>query len=178
MKALKILILAGTVVGLTVLSGCNSGNIDSPDSAPVELEVSSLINAPITAESAGGGGGGGCTFEVVDWTVSFLNLPKNSQAVTSPFNDLIVDSVTIDYSWNSPGTTPQRTVGLGGIAVPVSGTGTATFSPITFEDLFAVTTTGGVTANLTLTFNARTIEGTTVRYTTGRQLLVESCPVP
>ena len=177
MKALQAWILAGMMVALTVMSGCNSNNIDSPDSAPVELEISALEPLPITAVLAGGGTT--CNFEVVLWTASFLNVPKNAQAEeNSPFNDLIVDSVTIDYAWNTPATTPQRVVGLGSIVVPVGGTGTATFSPITFEDLFAVTSTGGVSANLTLTFNARTIEGTSVRLTTGRQLFVNACPIP
>jgi hypothetical protein len=67
-------------------------------------------------------------------------------------------------------------VGLGSIAVPVGGTNTFTFAPLAFQDLSSDII--GQTANLTLTFRARTTEGEITPQVVSRQLFVEACDVP
>ena len=57
--------------------------------------------------------------------------------------------------------------------IPVSSTGTITFAPIGFTDLTSAFS--GESAVITLTFRARTVEGTAVVLQTSKQLLVESC---
>ena len=51
-----------------------------------------------------------------------------------------------------------------------------TFEPIAFDDIITgLPDIEGSTANLTLVFSARTVEGTTITQTAFRQLFVESC---
>lgn len=178
---------------------CTNDSLDDGDSPDVVLEIGSLDNSPVTAAvsqglCAGDGttacaadaecalvGGpclGGCTLEVVDWTGTASNVPLNALAGSSPFNDIILESVTIVYDWiDDAASTPTRVVGLGSVTVPAGGSNTFSFAPISFQDLTGVE---GLTANLALTFNARTVEGerVTVVDDAPRQLFVEACTGP
>lgn len=69
--------------------------------------------------------------------------------------------------------TPTRLVGLGGVVVPVGETAQVEFSPIAFDDLSLALSSS--TANLTMTFDAITIEGTRITQVVLRQLHVEAC---
>ena len=193
--ALSLVVL----VVLVAAGSCTSDSLDDGNSADVVLEIVSLTTRPVTAAAQQGSGscsfsGGpctvssdcpfgeactgatGCVLTAVEWTFTVENLPKNSVGVTQPYNDVVMNTVDITYVWQTAGpTTPLRTVGLGGVAIPVNGSGTVKFFPISAADLGA----GGVdgnTADLTLVFRGRTVDGTGVTGVSLAQLNVQTCP--
>ena len=119
-------ILAGTVVLAAAgwFAGCN-GTIDGEPN--VVLEVSQLTTTPIT--SSQDGSNGNCTYTISPVSATLKNLPKNALAVTSPFNDIILQSVSISYVWDDGVVTSPVQAGLGG-TVPANGTASAQFAAI------------------------------------------------
>jgi len=159
---------------LLVTASCTNDALDNGSGPDVILEVVSLENPPVTAQQAQQGGL--CTLLVEDWTASVQAAPKNPLAIP-PFNDLVLHTVTVMYEWIDPGlSTPTRVIGLGDTTVPAGGIAAVTFAPIAFDDLTAAQQ--GHTANLTLVFDASTVEGSGVRATVQRQLFVEVCAAP
>ena len=152
---------------------CTNNSLDDGDGPDVVLEIDALENPPISASLDQATGI--CTFTVEDWSVNATNLPKNDAAEdSSPFNDIAMISVTVVYNWIDPGiATPDRVFGLGGIVIPVGASSVVTFQPIALDDLSLALQSS--TANLSLTFEGVTVEGTRMRATVGRQLTVESC---
>jgi len=193
MNWLAVATLAALATGLS----CTGNALDDSDSADVILEVLQLDNPPVevqcTLATDGQCSVSGsvcttnadcqagvevcirnqlCQLEVADWDASIAAKPKNSLAI-SPYNDLILQNVTISYAWiDTVQFTPVRTVGLGNVVIPAESTGQVAFAPISLDDLTPAL--GGHTANLTLTFNAITVAGDRVSQTVGRQLHVES----
>jgi hypothetical protein len=186
--------------GLLVLgaASCSGNTLDDADSADVIIQVVSLDNPQVTANTSSGSSGtcqitgsfclidtdcgigdscvippAGCTLEVADWTANLANVPKNSLAV-GPWNDVVLADVTITYSWLSGEVTPVNVVGLGNVTVPAEETAAVTFQPIT-NDALQNPSLEGSTANLTLDFRGITVEGTTLRGIVSRQLFVETC---
>lgn len=173
-KSWMIPILAAV---LLAAAACTGNAVDDGSSADVVIEVATMENPPVTAQAVEGG----CTLEVVDWTATIDANPKNSLAggESIPFNDVVMDSVTIEYYAfdDNDRATPlfgPRIVGLGNIAIPAGGSNSVSFAPISFEDLAGVGP--GSTLNLVLIFRAVTVEGTTIHATAGRQLFIEACP--
>jgi hypothetical protein len=182
---------------LAISLSCASNNIDDPDSADVILEVEQLENPPVETQCSLSPDGqcsvsgtvcqdnsdcaSGvevcvrnqiCQLTVTDWTARIGAQPKNTLAIP-PFNDLILQNVAIHYEWlDAAVVTPDRVVGLGNTVIPAQSSSQVSFSPISLDDLAVVP--GGRTANLTMTFNAITVEGTRVTQTVGRQLHVEN----
>jgi hypothetical protein len=182
---------------LAISLSCASNNIDDPDSADVLMEVVNLENPPVETQcnlstdgqcSVSGAvcqdnndcatgvevciRNTTCQLEVTDWQATISAQPKNQLAVP-PFNDLILQNVAISYAWvDGVSFTPDRVVGLGNIVVPAQSTNQVSFAPIALDDLNAGL--AGKTANLTMTFNAITVEGTRVTQTVGRQLHIQS----
>jgi len=116
-----------------------------------------------------------CLLEVEDWRVTVAAEPKNPLAV-EPFNDIVMLFVDIVYAWNNPLlSSPPQTVGLGNVAIPAGGTGQVTFPPIQTDVINNNPAFEGASADLVLTFTGRTVEGTTIRQTAARQLIVELC---
>jgi hypothetical protein len=160
---------------LLVSASCSNDALDDGSGADVVLEVLSLDNPAVTAQVAGGGGL--CTLQVEDWTASMQAAPKNPLGGATPFNDLILHTVTITYNWIDDGiSTDPAIIGLGNATIPANGIGSVTFAPISFDDLSAAMQ--GHTSNLILVFDATTVEGTHVRSTVQRQLFVEVCAAP
>lgn len=162
---------------LLVVPACTSNSLDDGDSADVVLEVVSLDNPPVAGEI---GEGGFCGFTVESWTASLANIPKNrvSGEGTSPYNDIVVNSLVIAYEWIDCAScsTVDRFVGLGNVSVPAGGLNAVTFEPIALDDVLnGLPDIEGSTANLTLTFTAQTVEGTVITERAYRQLHVESC---
>lgn len=185
------------ILALTATS-CTSDTLDDGDSADVVMLIEALTNPAVTAQTSSGTSGAcnssgsfclvdsdcglgdfcvippaGCTLEVTDWSVTVRNSPKNSVA-EGPFNDIILQDVTIAYAWIGGAVTPTAVVGLGNATVATNETADVTFAPISF-DAIAAAGVSGATANLTLTFRAMTVEGTTIYTTATRQLFVETC---
>jgi hypothetical protein len=116
-----------------------------------------------------------CLLEVEEWSVTVGAEPKNPLAI-EPFNDIVMLTVDIVYTWNNPAlASPPQTVGLGNVAIPAGGTGTVTFPPIATDIVNNNPAFEGASADLLLTFTGRTLEGTTLRQTAARQLIIELC---
>jgi hypothetical protein len=173
-------IIARTVVLAAAgwFAGCN-GTIDNEPN--VVLEVENLTIAPVT--SSQNSTTGGCTFTVTNATGTFKNKPKNQFAGTSPFNDIMLQSVNITYVWDDAVVQNPVTAGLGG-SVPAGGSTSAQFSVVSNAALSvdgpsdpAGTGRAGHTASLGLTFNGETVSGDAVSATTGGTLQVNSCTV-
>ena len=166
-------ILAGTVVLGTAawFAGCN-GTIDKEPN--VVLEISNLMIPPITTTQDSTTNT--CTYLIAAATGTFNNKPKNALAIASPFNDIILQSVDIAYTWDDGVVTPSRTTGLGG-SVPANGTSAATFTVVSNTDLNISPPDGraGRTAALVLTFHGQTVSGDAVSATAGGSLQVNSC---
>jgi hypothetical protein len=172
--------LAGTVVLAAAgwFAGCN-GTIDSEPN--VVLEVATMTIPPITATNTAGI----CTFTIVAASATFNNKPKNSLSGGSvyPFNDIVLDNVVIDYTWDDDPVTPtqvlNQTFGVAG-TVPSGGTSAATFSVANGAVLSTTLTGGGGvdghTARLQMRFHGTTISGDSVTGYTGGTLTVNSCP--
>jgi hypothetical protein len=192
------------VVGLALMvllasASCTSNNLDDPDSADVIMEITTLDAPSVTAQlqsaTSGTCSGSGtlctsnqdcglnevcvrtdtCILEVEDWTATVQAAPKNPLA-TEPFNDIVMIDVTISYVWVNPAiTTPPFVVGLGNVVVPAQGSNSIMFPPISSDAINNNAAIEGSTASLTMDFRARTVEGTNIRQTAFRQLVVEIC---
>ena len=189
-KALLMIPVAGT---LLLAAGCTGNILDDGDSADVILSVSGFTTPPITAAVSTTGFCsttttnpctedidcpgleiciiGGCTLTVVDWAFTMANDPKNALA-TAPTNNIAMIDVTIAYVGLAPAVAPA-TFGLGGLVIPVDGSSPVIFPPMRLQDLAAGHE--GTTAQLFLTFQAMTLEGTPITMTVGRDLAVEVC---
>jgi len=155
---------------------CTGNALDNGSSPDVVIEVVTLENSPVTGQAAEGV----CTLEVVDWTATIANLPKNSLAggESVPYNDVLMRDVTIEYYDFDDNDRANllfgpRVVGLGDVAIPADSTNSISFAPIAFQDLETVQL--GSTLNLVLTFRAITVEGTSIRDAVDRQLFIEDC---
>ena len=85
---------------------------------------------------------------------------RKDRMATGPFNDSSLISGDISYAWIRGAVTPDRTGGLGGVMSPVGSTAQVECEPIAFDDLNIGR--AGSAANLTMTFNAVTVEGEAV----------------
>ena len=166
-RTLRALLTVGLVLAL---QACAEGNLDS---ANVVLVISSFppIPAVTTTEEDGS-----CTFLVpTNTSVTLKSLPKTDLA-ESPFSDVVVESAVVSYTWDDGlivGPIVQSTAGY----VPCEGTGTVAFLPIQFGDLTA--DRAGHSANLTVTFRGRTVDGVYIESVPGppggATISVESC---
>ncbi len=194
----SLLAVLGLFLVLAVGS-CTSDSLDDGDTADVILEILSFENPAVTAQRQQSTQGScsvsgnlcdsnadcaqtevclrtqECTLEVQDWSANIQNSPKNALA-SGPFNDVVMTTVNVSYQWVNPVIfTPDRVIGLGNVVIPSMSANQITFPPITSDDLNANPAIEGATATLTLTFNGRTIEGTSISQTAIRQLVVEVC---
>jgi hypothetical protein len=181
-------------VALLGVAACTENELDESD-ADVILEILGITNPSVTGQvelgtcSVSGNDcltiddcpiGEFCDLPVVpgeclitEWSVSLSNKPLNEGGVETPFNDIVVNTVTITYTTQGGAMyAPARTVQLGTV-IQASSNGTVTFAPITFDDLSADNTT----INLGLLFSADTVSGNAVSVFggTGAQLFIEDC---
>ena len=163
------LLLAGLVLAA---AACTGNSLDDGDSANVVLEVFNIPQIPpVTA--AIDAASGNCLFTLTNVIVTLQNKPKSELGASSPFNDVVLQNVTLSYAWDSPSlTTPTRTATLGG-TIPAGGTGTVSFPPIAGGDLS--TANSGHSASVTMVFVGQTISGDGVQARGGGVLFVNSC---
>ena len=164
-------ILAQTVVLSAAgwFAGCN-GKLE--DKTNVVLEVATITIPPVTASTSAGI----CSFTIPTSSATFNNKPKNSLSGTStfPYNDIVLQSVSVGYQWDDGAALVGEPFGIGG-TVPAGGSAAATFTPVNSTVLATGGARDGHTASLTLTFHGTTVSGDPVSATTGGTLTVNSC---
>lgn len=164
-------LLARTIVLATVavFAGCN-GTIDSEPN--VVLEVTTLTISPVTG--AIDSVTGNCAFTLTNASASFSNKPKNHLAEVSPFNDIVLQSVSITYVWDNGFVLADTVFGIGG-TVPANGAASVNFSVVNAADLIAASPNGGNTASLYMVFHGTTVSGEPVSVASGGTLTVNTC---
>jgi hypothetical protein len=173
-----------TGVGCAVDADCasvNGGTCETNPSPPPTDVCSGAPSSPCVDDDDcmsvnGGSCTTGCAVEIQNWEVSARNVPLNAVATTSPFNDIVVESVTVRYTLTGDAAPSlERTIGVGGVVIPVNETTSFTFSPLAFQDVEGFV---GQTVDLSMTVNARTLGGervSTVGAQPSAQLFVEDC---
>lgn len=176
----RILYLA-LVVGVALLPACNKqlegtdAFIGSTSAANVVLEIARLPQLTPVATS---GAGGLCIFTAPQSvTLQLKNQPKNSLAVTSPFNDIVVTTIVVSYTWSAGLDTNDLVIPVAGVVVPANGgTADVPFVPVQVGDLTPVSAFAGQSAVLTFTVYGRTVDGKDVSAVQGGAVLnINSC---
>lgn len=170
-NTMKLVVRLALVAALSAgVLGCNSV-LDDGDGPNVVLTVEQMTIPVVTA--AVNQATLQCVFTVSDATATLKNQPKSAVAGESPFNDVVMESVTVSYAWDDPAlVTAPRTFPLGG-TVPAGGTGTVMFPPIASGDLTPAFE--GHTAGLTMVFTGRMVDGTPITANGGGSLTVNFC---
>lgn len=154
---------------LLMTASCTGNSLDDGDSANVVLQVAQIEMVPITCTVVGGLD----TFTITEATATLNNVPKTEDAITSPFNDILVESLTISYDWDdgfamAPFTTTVRVV------VPANGANTVEYLPMTLQTLLN-SARDGHSAEVTIEFRGHAEDGEAVFARGGGPLVVERC---
>lgn len=190
MRRSKLLWAILLIVGALGVASCADSNIDDGDAADILLQVLGVNNPAITGNvdlgtcSISGTDcltndncpigevcnppiAGDCT--IAEWSVQMDNVPKSSGAGTSPFNDVVLATVTIMYSG---GYAADVVLPLG-VTIPADSSASVSFFPLSIADL----TAGGdnTSVDLTMLFAGVTISGDSVAVATAAQLIIEDC---
>ena len=194
-------LLAIALLALLVgAAACADNDLDDDDAGDVVMTIGALTNPPVTGQREAGTTGQcsvsfvpcqsntdcglnevcvlpqACTLKVVNWSATVFAAAKNAVAVP-PFNDIILQDVTISYQWINPSiVTPPFVAGLGNVTVPTGGSNSVQFPPISTDAINSNPALPGSTANLTLVFRARTVEGAEIVQVATRPLIIETCP--
>ena len=167
----KYLATALVALVLVAVAGCASGDIDDPGSPPNVLQVLLTESPPVTGTQDELGN---CLLTLTEWELQMTNVPKNSLAVASPYNDFFVDYVIINYDWPGGGVVvpPERELPAPGTVAP-DKTVSVKFEPILFQDFD--TNMQGTTGLMDMQVVARYADGSRVTVPLRESLVVESC---
>ena len=169
----KKLLLFGTALLVLLAASCADNGIDDGSSANVVLEVDQVTLAVIT--STYDPLNAVCVFQITDSTATLSNLPKSEEAVTSPFNDILIDQLIISYRWDD-GLAMPNYVTSPRVVIPADSSNQVRFLPVQLaEFLSAVPSREGHSAELTLTFQGEVGDGSRVQAVAGGALFVNSC---
>ncbi len=200
MRRAKLVGIGLLALAALAAAGCTGNDVDDGDSADILLQILSLDNPAITE----GGGAGACSVTgapcldsgdcdpadptdvcvfadacvITEWSATLANEAKSELSGGSPFNDVFMEGVTIEYAWANGFAMAPLTVPLASTIVAGS-TGQAQFFPITGEDLAALRAAFPAqsrSANVTVTFRGRIAGGEVATVSAGSQLFVEACP--
>jgi hypothetical protein len=175
-KHTKLLTRTVVLAAAGWFAGCNSTIDKEPN---VVLEVQNVSIPPIAGTR--NATTGLCVFTLTNATATFKNSPKNALAGTSPFNDIVLQNLTVDYVWDDGVGVTSALFGVGG-TVPAGGTASGQFAVVNAQDLAPppqpdpLTSREGHTASLVMTFRGVTVSGDAVWVTTGGSLTVNTCP--
>jgi hypothetical protein len=202
MRSLNRLWIVPAACALVLAVACTGSSLDDGDSANVVMQVQNLNDPPVTGSVQVGScvlsglpcvsdddcadnddcfiDPTGTECQVVNWNATLLNKPKSELAGESPFNDIVLQDVTLEYDWlngfqMSGGDT--RVIPISGTIDP-NGTQQVTFLPISAEDLDDLRNAFPAqerSANVTMTFRGRVEDGEKVTVSAGGQLFVEAC---
>ena len=167
---LKIFGYTAIVACFVVVAGCSSSPLDNAG-ADVVLQLTSMTPAPITVQDQGGT----CIATIPTWAVEFTNVPKSEGAITSPFNDITVRSMTATYTWQDVVVAGPASAALLGTpaTVPADSTASVLFFPLLAQHFNASMI--GTTANMAVQVDAVTATGEQVGVNFTAQLFVEAC---
>jgi hypothetical protein len=168
----KYLATALAALALVAVAGCASGDIDDPGSPHNALQVDVTQSPPVTGTEDSATGA--CVFKITEWEIQFKNVPKNSLATASPYNDFFVDYIIVNYDW--PGAAvvvpPQRELPAPGTVSP-DETATIKFEPILLQDFDP--NMEGTTGLLDMSVVATYSDGTRITVPLREALVVDSC---
>jgi len=194
MRSARYWWILALAAALLVVGGCTDNNLDESD-ADVILEIIGASTPPVTGQADTGM----CSLSdtpclsafdcpdnetcdlpfdpedctIQDWNFQFRNEPLNEGGDAEPYNDVVVEGLTVQYFDSGGGVyAPNRIIPLG-IVIPAAGTGSVTFPPIALDDI----TTDNTTVTLVFSFVARTVTGLTVTVEggNGALLTIEDC---
>ncbi len=176
--ARKLIARTLILAGLGWMAACN-GHIDKEPN--VVLEVDTLQIPPIQGTtSTSGPNTGTCIFTITNASASLKNKPKNALATGSdaPFNDITLQSVTVDYVWDDGAALGGQVFGIGG-TVPAGGSVSAQF-PLANSTVLSsggpLGTRAGHTASLSIQVHGVTVSGDTIASDpVGGTLAVNDC---
>lgn len=187
-------------IGIVVASVACTGNaIDDGDSAGVVLEVLGLQTTAVTGTSNIGQcetSGDACFIDqdcdpdsnedclieinaegcqVTNWSLQLSNVALSEASGTSPFNDIVMSSISAQYRTNLGALLWEREIPMT-CTVRAGQTASCPFSPIAFDDLVVDNTT----LNITGLLRGATVAGENVSAAFGAQLNIEMClpPIP
>jgi hypothetical protein len=205
MRSLTRWWIVPAATALVLAGACTSNTLDDADSANVVLQVENLENPVVTGNVQLGvcaNSGAQCLdtddcdpndpaddcvidpsgteCQISEWNATLANEPKTALAVDSPFSDIVLQDVTLEYTWHngfvmSGGN--SRVIPLSGTIQP-NTTQQVGFLPISAEDLTdlrAAFPAQERSANVQMTFRGRVEDGEAVTVTAGGQLFVEAC---
>jgi hypothetical protein len=174
MIARKVLVL-GTAMLLLVTAACTKSDIDSGNSANVVLEVDSVELAIVT--SSFDPLLGLCVFQLTESSATLSNIPKTEGGIEEPYNDILIDQLTISYTWDD-GLAMPNYVTSPRVVIPANSTNEIQFMAVELaEFLQAVPSREGHSAELTVIFNGAVADGNRVQAVGGGALFVNSCLV-
>jgi len=169
----KKLLLFATALLVVLAASCSDSGLDDGSSANVVLEVDQVTLTIIT--STWDPLSSVCVFQITDSTATLSNIPKSESAVTSPFNDILIDRLTISYDWDDGLAMPTYVTSPRWV-VPAEGSNQIRFLPVQLaEFLSAVPSREGHSAELTLLFDGEVADGSRVQAVAGGALFVNSC---
>lgn len=192
MRSMKRWSVLTMMLGLALLPACIGNSLDDGDGADVVLEVVALQTTAVTGDVQTGtcaAGGTPClsSFDcaqndtcdidlsdqecrVTDWSMQLRSVPLNASATTSPYNDILVSSIQVDYSDATFAVLWTRVIPVTCTVAP-SATQSCRFTPINFADL----TLDNTTLNMLAIVRGRTVSGEAVSANFGAQLNIEDC---
>jgi hypothetical protein len=199
--------VGAVVLALAGAASCTNNDLDDAGGPNVVLQVTEFNFQPITGQPVVGTcsvtttsqclttadcpfgeacnlpiGEEGCDV-TQEWQITFANIPKTEAAVTSPFNDVTLETLSITYVWANGFPSSTVTTGLG-LTIPANGTGDLEFTPIgtsLIEALEAFLGTGGsADAVVTLRFDGHVADSDAISVTAGGALILQNClrPIP
>ena len=198
MRSMKSWMACFGVLSLLIVAGCASGDIDDADSAHVVMQIETLDTPGVTGAVEGDGVCSGdaavscasdatcanaqpalgscigltCVRTITEWSGTMRNVPKNSLANTSPFNDITLN--TVDVSYPGSGIAPE-TLGMGGVTIPADNSGSFAFDPITFQGIAGFPDDQSASVNVLFTIRGQTAVNDAVTVTAAAQLNIETC---
>jgi len=170
----KLIARTVLLLGTGWFAACNSYIDDEPN---VVLEIETLTSPPVSGSI--NTVTGECIFTIVNASALFKNKPKNALAGSSvaPFNDIVLQRVSIDYVWDDGAALSGVIFGVSG-TVPSGGQVASQFPLVNATVLNSgVTPRDGHTAQLSITAYGMTVAGEPVvgRPFTGGNLSINSC---
>ena len=171
MRATNRCLAATLVAGMVLAGGCAGNGQDAGDGPDQVLQVDSITIPP--ASTIYDPDQLMCVTQFAPATVILRNQHKTEIEGGSPFNDIVMDTVTITYTWDNPAVqTPPQTLDIGGV-VGAGKTATISFVPIPSGQFTPAMV--GATVSMDMKFNGHMESGEPVVADGGGSLTINPC---